>query len=183
MSTIELTLPKYPYPLLMCSDKTAMYNLINSRGTNIIPEKLSLSTTPDRYIFAISINDPHTILIHPNTHFYRNSFEQITYTIEDDNAGLKNGKIRTTYNHNNLVKNDDVVSCGEIYIQSNKIIINNQSGHYCPDYTSLDYVEQLLKYIGFQNIEKHCVIQSIPNLNTFKQKVINKELWEKYGIE
>ena len=177
--------PLYPYPLLMNQDKNAIYDIHDEHCNFVKPTIMSLDTPIDRYIFAISVDAPEDILIYPSTKYHETNDKSVIrkkYFICDASAGEKNGLIRPMYNHNIMVKNKDVVSAGEITIGENKIVINNQSGHYCPDYTSLNYVEELLLQIGFTNIEKYCVLNSVPNLNTFKRKIISPELWEKYGI-
>jgi hypothetical protein len=97
----------------------------------------------ERYIFAIGISEPEKIYIFPN------SEQSKKYHCR------KMSKIRIT--HNCLVRNNEnVISAGTInLIDKDTIEISHDSGHYKPNFKSLDYVECLLKKIGFLNIIKN----------------------------
>lgn len=164
-------LPTFPYPLLMSCDKAAAYNVVDKNDEIVVPSILSQTTNDGCYIFAISVDNSRDILIYEN-HTTYNVVNRILYTVKDGDCKY-NGTTRTSYNHNNIVKNSDVCAAGEIVINHEKseILVNNKSGHYMPDEQSIDHVVSLLNVIFGEKVNITVNILDNPVAIEFKKKV------------
>ncbi len=77
--------------------------------------------------------------------------KKYNYTLDCNNNllfipyNINNSKKRHSLFHNTMLENKDCFCSGEVILKNNEYFVNNNSGHYRPDFENLEYCINIFK--------------------------------------
>lgn len=131
-----------PCPVLCGSDGNPLHYLQIQPGKRILP---------DVYLYVIRKSEPTILYYYPNYEPGDESKTEFLYLQVCPNQNVRYSE--WDIHHNCIAKNEEVLAAGSFSVLQNDpttLYMNEQSGHYRPRVSSMEYVKCLIEKMGFR---------------------------------